>query len=223
MPKVVFDIETVGQDFELLDDFSKEYFLKFADTDEKVEEAKQSLNFFPLTAQIVAIGMLDVETDKGVVYYQNESLIKDKFLEGNVTYISGNEEDIINGFWNTMARYDQFITFNGRTFDCPFLMLRSSMRKIKATKNLVPYRYDHKMHVDLADQLSFYDAMRRKFGLHMWCKAFGIESPKQDGMSGLLVKDHFKAGKYKEIARYCFSDLKATKELYQYWERYIKF
>ncbi len=33
MPKIVFDIETVGQDFELLDETSKEYFLKFAETE----------------------------------------------------------------------------------------------------------------------------------------------------------------------------------------------
>ena len=46
MGKIVFDIETVGQDFELLDDASKEYFLKFAQNEKEIEEAKQSLNFF---------------------------------------------------------------------------------------------------------------------------------------------------------------------------------
>ena len=38
-PKLIFDIETVGQDFELLDETSKEYFLKFAETEEKIQEA----------------------------------------------------------------------------------------------------------------------------------------------------------------------------------------
>jgi len=223
MPKVIIDIETVGCDFELLDDISKEYLLKFAETEKDIEEAKNSLNFYPVTAQVVAIGMLDVDTDKAIVFFQNGKGSQEKMSEGNVTYISGTESDILNNFWSQLNRYDTFITFNGRMFDGPFLMIRSAIHKIRATKNLVPYRYSTGPHVDLADQLSFYDAMRRKFSLHLWCKAFGIESPKTAEMSGLQVKDFFKAGKYKEIARYCFGDLRATKELYLYWDRYLKF
>ncbi|OGX27959.1 MAG: hypothetical protein A2787_07200 [Omnitrophica WOR_2 bacterium RIFCSPHIGHO2_01_FULL_48_9] len=223
MPKIVFDIETVGQDFDLLDEASKEYFLKFAETEEKIEEAKASLNFYPLTAQVVAIGMLEVESEQGIVYFQNGSPQKEKFVEGSITYISGSEKEILNHFWTQLNRYEQFVTFNGRVFDCPFVMIRSAIQKIRAVKNLVPYRYDYKQHVDLADQLSFYDALRRKFGLHMWCQAFGIQSPKQEGITGLQVKDFFQQGKYHDIARYCMRDIIATKELYLYWEKYIRF
>ena len=102
-------------------------------------------------------------------------------------------------------------------------MIRSAIHQIRASKNLSPYRYAHTTHIDLADQLSFYDALRRKFSLHMWCKAFGIESPKDQGMTGLQVKDYFKEGKYLDIARYCMGDIVATKKLYQYWEKYLKF
>lgn len=86
----------------------------------------------------------------------------------------------------------------------------------------MPYRYSPMDHVDLLDLLTFYDALRRRFSLHMWCKAFGIPSPKEDGMSGLQVKDNFSKGKYLDIARYCVRDVVATKELYRNWERYIK-
>lgn len=222
MPKIVFDIETVGQDFELLDEASKEYFLKFAETEEKKEEVRNSLNFYPLTAQIVAIGMLEVETDKGYVYFQNGGK-KERFLEGEVEYLSGDEKEILMHFWNQMRKYAQFITFNGRIFDCPFAMIRSAIHGIKSTRNLMPYRYTHTEHIDLSDQLTFYDALRKRFSLHMWCKAFGIKSPKEEGVTGLMVKGLFKEGRYKEIARYCFSDIRATKELYQYWEKYLKF
>lgn len=223
MPAVVFDIETVGDDFELLDDASKEFFLKNAETKEEIVEAKESLNFSPLTAQIVAIGMLDVETDKGVVYFQNGDSQYEKFVEGDITYISANEKEILNLFWNQISRYNQFITFNGRTFDCPFLMIRSAIHQIKATKNLVPYRYSVTPHVDLADQLSFYDALRRKFSLHMWCRAFNIASPKEEGISGADVKGLYKKGKYTDIARYCMRDIQATKKLFFYWDKYLKF
>lgn len=221
--KIVFDIETVGQDFERLDEGSKEFFLKFAQTPEEIEEAKNSLNFYPLTAQIVAIGMLEVGTDKGTVFFQNGQRQREKFVEGPTSFISGTETEILNFFWQHISRCEQFITFSGRIFDCPFLMLRSAMHKIRPTRNLMPYRYSTAAHVDLADQLSFYDAIRRKFSLHLWCRAFGIESPKEEGITGLQVKGLFEKGEYHEIARYCLRDIKATKDLYLYWEKYLRF
>ncbi len=222
MKRIVFDIETAGQDFELLDEFSKEYFLKFADNPEKIKEAKEALSFYPLTAQIVAIGMLDVDGAQGAVYFQNGGRPQEKFKENNIAYVSGSEGEILTHFWNQLRRYDQFISFNGRVFDCPFIMLRSAMNHIRAGKNLMPYRYNHNCHIDLADQLSFYSAMRRKFSLHMWCKAFGIPSPKEGEVTGRQVKDLFKEGQFKAIARYCMRDVRATKELYGYWEKYLR-
>ena len=55
----------------------------------------------------------------------------------------------------------------------------------------------------------------------MWCQAFGIASPKANGISGDDVAQLYKDKKHLEIAKYCFDDLKATKELYRYWEKYI--
>lgn len=222
--RIVFDVETVGHDFDTLDQSSREYFLKFAKNDEEIEEAKQSLNFFPLTAQIVAIAMLDVETEEGTVLFQNGSNgSKEKFTEEKVTYVAANERDILQQFWSKINRAEQVITFNGRAFDGPFVMIRSAIHKVRTAKNLVPYRYDHKLHCDLADQLSFYDAMRRKFGLHMWCQAFGIQSPKEEGITGLMVKDLYKEGRYHDIARYCMRDVVATRELFLYWDKFLRF
>ncbi len=221
MSRIVFDIETFGQDFDSLDEKSQEYFLRFAKTDQDIEDAKNSLSFYPVTAQIVTIGMLDVDSNKSFVFYQNEGA-PEKIQEDNVTYISGNEKEILEHFWQLIDKASVFVTFNGRAFDCPFIMIRSAVNSVKATKNLVPYRYGKGPHVDLMDQLTFYDAMRRKFSLDMWCKAFGIKSPKEEGVTGLQVKDLFKEGKHMDIAQYCARDLLATKELYIYWDKYIK-
>lgn len=222
MSKIVFDIETAGQDFDSLDETSKEYFLKFADSEQKIEDVRNSMSFYPVTAQVITIGMLDVETNKSFVFFQNDGK-KEKFQEGDITYVSGDEKEILMHFWKLIEKANVFITFNGRTFDCPFIMLRSAINNVRATKNLVPYRYDAKLHVDLCDQLTFYDAMRRRFSLDMWCKAFGIKSPKEEGITGLQVKELFSKGAFLDIARYCARDLKATKELYLYWENYLRF
>ncbi len=222
MSKILFDIETAGQDFETLDTVSQEYFLRFAKDEAEKEEIKNSLSFYPVTAQIVAIGMMDVETGKSFVFFQNGGS-KEKFEEGPVTYVSATEKEILAHFWKLIEKATTFITFNGRVFDCPFIMLRSAMHKVRASKNLMPYRYSQSPHVDLYDQLTFFEAMRKRFSLEMWCKAFGIKSPKQEGIKGVQVKEFFDKGRYKDIARYCARDLEATKELYLYWENYLKF
>ena len=55
----------------------------------------------------------------------------------------------------------------------------------------------------------------------MWCRGFGIESPKEE-VSGKEVPGMFRKGRYLDIARYCARDLFATRELLLYWEQYFR-
>jgi hypothetical protein len=103
---------------------------------------------------------------------------------------------------------------------------RSAVHGVKPTKNLMFNRYLNSMprdakHVDLLDQLSFYGAIRRKGSLHLWTRAFGIESPKAQGVTGDDVRGLFKDGKYQEIARYNARDLFATLELYKRYQQFF--
>ena len=59
MSRIIFDIETVGKDFESLDRPVQEYLLKYAETQDEKEEIKDRLSFYPITGEIVAIGLLD--------------------------------------------------------------------------------------------------------------------------------------------------------------------
>jgi len=131
------------------------------------------------------------------------------------------EKEILERFWQEIKNYQQFITFNGRKFDCPYIMLRSAIQKVRPSRNLMPYRYSDEEHIDLLDQLTFYDAFRR-FSLDFYCKSLGLENCKMEGISGEKVQQYFKSGKYLEIARYCASDVKATAELFERWQKYIK-
>lgn len=224
MGRVIFDIETAGADFETLEPAVRDYLIKWAENEEDEEKIKDSLSFYPLTGEIVAIGMLNPDTCKGVVYFQapaGEPPLP--FEDQNIKYECGSEKEIIEKFWNVIKSYDQIVTFNGRAFDCPFILIRSAVHRIKPTRNLLPYRYSDKDHIDLLDQLSFYGASRRRFPLDMWCRTFGIKSPKEDGITGYEVKSLFKAGRYTDIAQYCAGDLKATGELLSVWENYIRF
>lgn len=227
--KLVFDIETIGVEFESLDKISQEYIEKYTESEDELEEAKGRLSFSPLTGEIVAIGILNPDTNKGAIYLKKFPISNSQFpkeIEDEIKVETGDEKQIIEKFWEIIKPYNYFISFNGRTFDVPFLMIRSAILGVKPTKNLMSNRYLSSqkydaIHVDLLDQLTFYGAVRKKFNLHFWTKAFGIKSPKEEGITGDDVSRLYKEGKLLEIAKYNLGDLKATKELYEKWEKYL--
>ncbi len=220
MPRVIFDIETVGVDFSSLDEQAQEYLLKAARTPEERALVPETLSFSPLTGQVVAIAMLNPDTQKGAVYFQAPGQELAEFEENGITYLAGDEKTILDRFWRTLAFYDQCVTFNGRSFDGPFLMVRSAINKVKPGKNLVPNRYWDD-HIDLYDRLGFFGAVRRTMTLHMWCQALGIPSSKANGVTGFDVASLYKEARYMDIARYCMDDVRATASLFQVWDEYI--
>ncbi|MFQ5797162.1 MAG: ribonuclease H-like domain-containing protein [Bacteroidota bacterium] len=221
MAKLLFDIETLGFPLESFDEVQQEYLMRFAATEEEKEESKRKLNLSALTAQIITIGMMNPETSAGQVLFQSPEKEEFASADGSIEFRSGDERDLLERFWETVTHYDQFITFNGRSFDCPFLMLRSAMIGVKPSRNILPSRYSQ-VHIDLLDQFTFYGATR-KFSLDFYCKSFGIKSPKSGGITGLDLGKLHRAGKHREIAEYCLRDLRATAELYRTWNAYLNF
>ncbi len=195
MSQLVFDIETIGENFDALDQTSQHMltrWIKKTSGNEKeyaaaLEDVRNGLGFSPLTGEIVAIGVLDGTTEKGAVYYQSPDRKQKEQEEKGIKYKVCTEKEMLDKFWELATKYNEFVSFNGRGFDVPFLMIRSAIHKIKPTKNLLSNRYSNlqkfgALHVDLMDQLSFYGAFRPKgSNLHMFTRAFGIESPKNIG------------------------------------------
>lgn len=221
MNTIIFDIETIPLDYDSLDERMQTYLMKFAEQEEEREKVKRQMALWPPTNTIVAIGVLSVESQKGAVYVQDGGSGMAVYEKDGMVYRFGSEAEILQKFWTVMRLADRFVTFNGRGFDCPVLMLRSAMLHVSPTKNLMPYRYAADRHVDLLEQLTYYGATR-KFDLDTYCKAFGIPSPKVD-MTGHDVKPMFEAGEYSAIAEYCAGDLFATRALYVRWRDYLRF
>lgn len=223
MSYLVFDIETVGDKWDSLDVDTQKYLLKYAENEEQQELVKTTLGLYPLTGQIVAIGLYDPDKDIKSVYLQAPNgKLEERYEKDGVHYLVGTEAEILEKFWATIRKYSTFITFNGRAFDCPYILMRSAIHRIKPTKNLIPYRYSDKEHIDLFDQLTFYNTTKR-FNLDYFCKRFGIISPKSAGVTGLDVPELFTKEEYHTIAEYCMRDVVATGELFQIWRDYIKF
>jgi DNA polymerase elongation subunit (family B) len=222
MNRVVFDIETLAFPVEELDEKQQEYLFRFATTEEERTEALQKLNLNPFTAQVIAIGMVNPESNQGKVYYQAPGRNAELIEDGLVELVPLAEKDLLEEFWKTIAHYKQFITFNGRGFDCPFLMLRSAVLGVRPSRNLMPYRYNAHEHCDLMDQLAYYGAFRR-FSLDFYCKGFGIKSPKEEGITGLDMGPLYRDGQYREIAEYCLRDVRATSTLFHRWQTLLYF
>lgn len=227
--QIVFDIETSGCKLADLAESQQEYLLREAlkETDENIrqqksDDAERFLSLYPYTAIVVAIGMFDVQNEKSFVYYENETEDEWQSEDGKIVYKGFPEKVMLERFWGVMEKTDQVITFNGRNFDIPFLMMRSAMLKVKPPKNFMGYRYDTKLHVDLLEQFTFYSATR-KFNLDFYCHAFGIKSPKSHEVSGMEVQNLYQAGRIKDIAVYCGKDIVATYKLFKIWEEYLKF
>ncbi len=232
MSTLIIDIETVGEEWDSFDAVTKDVLTRWlhkttTDKEEyqaKLDDIKNGLGFSPLTGFVVALGVYDLERKQGTVYYQNSGEATDERI-GSFWYRARSETAMLAEFWEGVAQYETIVTFNGRMFDIPFLLHRSVANTVVPTVDLMRYRYLTQQippyHVDLADQLTFYGAMTKRPSLHMFCRAYGIESPKSHGVAGDDVAALFAQGRSRDIAVYNTHDLLATALLYEKWRTYL--
>jgi 3'-5' exonuclease len=231
MAKLVFDIETSALPLEQFDETQQEYLFREAEKipDEIARGVRRSellrqFNLWPFTAQVVCIAMLNVETQRGQVLFTAEDYEEEAVENDPVEFVPCvDEPELLTAFWDVAKHYDSIATFNGRGFDVPFIYLRSALLNVPISrKDWLGYRYQTEPHCDLAEQLTFYgvsgrEGAARRFNLDFYCKAFGIESPKSHGISGMDVNTLLAEGRYRDIAEYCLRDVKATVLLYEMW------
>lgn len=227
---LVFDIETVGEAWGALDEATQSALTRWIKREAKSEEEyrvsladiKQGLGLSPLTGFIVAIGVYDTKKEKGAVYFSAPDERIETFEENGIKYKAMDETGMLEHFWTGAKEYDEFVTYNGRGFDAPFIALRSMVRGVKPTRDLLEGRYLYQQrgckHIDLQEQLTFYGAWNKKPSLHLFCRALGIESPKASGTTGDDVAALYAEKKYLAIARYNAGDLRATAALYKRWQ-----
>jgi len=238
---IVFDIETSALPPDTFDEAQQEYLFREAEkiADEPARETKraeirQQFNLWPFTAQVVCVAMLNADTQRGQVLFLSDDfedgIDADKVVvaqrsEDKVEFMPcADEAELLTAFWDVARHYDSVVTFNGRGFDVPFIYLRSALLNVPISKkNWLGYRYAVEPHCDLAEQFTFYgvsgrEGAARRFNLDFYCKAFGIESPKSHGVTGMDVNTLMAGGKFREIAEYCLRDVRATVELYRIWK-----
>lgn len=239
---LVFDIETSPLPWESFSESQQEYLLRNLATEEEMAKRKTELGLSPFTAQIVCIGLLYVEiennntTEFTPVAYCIDNEFDDEReeicdIDFDAKLHITNEKQAIEKFWKILQKYPtiHLVSFNGRNFDSPFLMLRSALLGCKPTRNLMEgTKYNYRQHTDLIDELTFfqpsnYFSATKRFNLDFYTRAFGIDSPKSHGVDGTVVSSLFVERKFVEIANYCLRDVIATWELFKIWDATLKF
>ncbi len=232
MATLIFDIETSALPLDNFDEAQQEYLFREAEKiadgparETRRAEIKQFMSLWPFTSQVVCIAMLNAETQRGQVQFLAEDFEDDADAAGPVEFMPcADETELLTAFWDVAKHYDSVVTFNGRGFDVPFIYQRSALLNVPISKkNWLGYRYATDPHCDLAEQLTFYsvsgrEGAARRFNLDFYCKAFGIESPKSHGVTGMDVRALLAEGKFHDIAEYCLRDVRATVELYRIWK-----
>jgi DNA polymerase elongation subunit (family B) len=244
---LVFDIETVGLPLEYFDDAQQEYLLRGATTEEEQAKKVREFSLSALTAKVACMGIMVMEWKQGEEprCVRQGALILDETMErgkkrrvdlpGGGVASASDEETLLQAFWKIVAEYfddAHLVSFNGKEFDAPFLMLRSAALRVRPSRKIVDIdkNWDKtKKHIDLLKELTFYafganvSGAARKYNFDFYARAFGIPSPKSKGVHGGNVAEYYAQGRVDEIAEYCMRDVHATWELFRYWKEYLDF
>lgn len=222
MATLIFDIETIPYDWDSFDAYTKERLIKSAGDAGEIG-AKAALGLSPFTGSIASVALFDLERKQGAVYHVGDETVATT-REGDFVVKERTEKEILEDFFEGAQGYDVFVTFNGRSFDVPFLLHRAVVHGVVPTVTLQQNRYLTKQsfpyHVDLMDEMTFYGAMSKRPSLHMLCLAYGIENMKGE-ISGSMVAELFQAKKFGDLVRHNIDDVLATTALYEKWKTHL--
>ncbi|WP_022846825.1 ribonuclease H-like domain-containing protein [Desulfurobacterium sp. TC5-1] len=138
---------------------------------------------------------------------------------------AGREEKIVRTFWNKVGkvinRNPIFVSFNGKNFDLPVMVVRGIKLADEEVKKVIRYymedsdkwekerpNYTRKYtryHIDLMEAFGI------KTSLKALCTLFEI--PVKTEAHGSEVEELYKDGELKKIATYCAEDVLATARL----------
>jgi len=219
MPTIAFDIEVAGHPWDEVDEITRGYLMAKA-RDEKAREAlPERMALFPGLGKVIAIGMWNLDAERGLMLLEGDTQPQQEWERvQHSDILRGSEEELLECFWDVVGRKrPRLVSYNGRGYDGPVLMIRSAQLGVAPSTNLVPNRYDISSHCDLMDIFSFMGARRENYSLDYWCRRFDVESPK-GSIDGSQVGRAYREGRIDEIGEYCLRDVRATAEVYQHLE-----
>jgi predicted PolB exonuclease-like 3'-5' exonuclease len=130
----------------------------------------------------------------------------------NVRLVS--ERELLTCFWALAEHADVVVSYNGRNFDVPYVVVRSLVHGISARKDLLSNPWGLRPHLDLYRVLTNGSNSLGPSSLDVVCWSLGLTSPK-GSMDGSMVAPTYARGDIATIAEYNAGDVKATAEVYR--------
>jgi hypothetical protein len=216
MPTIAFDIEVAGFPWNEVDEITRGYLLARARTPEDRDAVSERTALYPGLGKVIAIGLWNLEQDKGLILLDGATEPeRDWEKVAHSKIYRGGEAELLQRFWEVVSKPKlRMVSYNGRGYDGPVLMIRSAQLGVRPSVNLVPYRYDIASHCDLMEIFNFQGGVRESYSLDYWCRRFDIESPK-GSIDGSQVGRAYREGRIDDIGEYCLRDVRATGELYK--------
>ena len=207
---ICLDLETIPiENPELV--YGTEYYDKY----KPKSKSNEDLNLDALNVdfgQIACIGICQFN-EKGI----NES--KMFFPEMDENYLNftktkpNREAWLLGEFWDFVKTKEGIfstVTFNGLSFDLPFLLTRSLIHEIipPVSPDMLSLRkYTYRPHFDIMQALSFWGATKFK-SLDFYTKRFKIKT--KETCKSSEIYDLWKLGEYQKIAEHCQEDVRKT-------------
>lgn len=161
----------------------------------------------PYAWRPICIGCVLISVDKGKPAVVERIGVIDVPKEGDP---DSWEVALLNKFADALSKYQEpeIVTWNGRHFDLPVLLLRSMRHGVQHPwyyrSKEARYRYSEDRHCDLADHMSDHGAADR-LALDGIAKTIGLPGKFGD-IDGAGVEAAFAGGRHTDIAGYCLSD-----------------
>ncbi len=219
-PTIAYDIEVAGYLWEEVDESTRGYLLNRAKNEKDREAVPEKTALFPGLGKIITIGLWLVHEDRGLALLEGEPHAPREWekVPGSKIF-RGSEKDLLEKFWETVGpqkngRLPRLVSFNGRGYDGPMLMVRSAQHGVRASRHMVGPRYTIAEHCDLAEVFNFQGATRENYSLEYWCRRFDVESPK-GSIDGSQVSRVYREGRIDDIGEYCLRDVRATAQVYR--------
>ncbi|HIO90257.1 MAG TPA: 3'-5' exonuclease [Campylobacterales bacterium] len=183
----------------------------------ELQKLKTETTFLPIPFHKIISICAVIADDYGV--YEKVSCIDGK-----------NEKDLIENFLNFINKKNpKLVSFNGRSFDMPLLLIRAMKYSLsvpayfetdnqtlnKTKWDNYRYRFSDRFHVDLMDHISEFGAVR---GLSLGLLSSVVGIPGKFDISGNKVFDIYYKDEIDKIREYCQSDVLNTYWLYLKYE-----
>jgi DNA polymerase elongation subunit (family B) len=143
-------------------------------------------------------------------------IVLDGGKEREISFVGSDEINILNNIWAELKPMDYLIGHNLLGFDLPFLLARSTIRKVKPTRKFDFRKYSTSAIFDTMQVWANW-TMDQYPKLDLLAAVLGLEG--KSG-SGNQVAEWVHEEQWERIREYCMQDVRLTRDIYHRMRKY---